>query len=298
MVLALAVFAWGCHRAPQGASAAQSSAEVVRLWPGPAPGTDTWRGAEQQADAEIPNVGKVHVITNVTVPTLTVFRPPAGKGNMTGIIIVPGGAFRALPWDLDGTEPARWLTQRGITAFVLKYRVRPPDPSAPAGDGSFDGFARATANAREIAVADAEQAMRLVRANARRFGAAPDRIGMIGFSAGAMTTMLVAMAPDPAVRPNFAAALYGALLSADEPPRDAPPVFVVAAQDDPQVPPARAIEIFQRWNNAGLPAEVHIYETGGHGFAFRPGHQPVHSWPVAFEAWLSARGLMAGARRR
>ena len=298
LVLAVAVLTAACHRAPTASSAAQASPEVVRLWPGQAPGTESWRGPEQTVDAELPNVGKVHILTNVTVPTVTVFRPAAGKANGTGVIVVPGGAFRALPWDLDGLETARWLTDRGVTAFVLKYRVRPPDRAAPAGDGSFDGFARATAGARAIAVADAGQAMRVVRAQAARFGVAPGKIGMIGFSAGAMTTLLVALDGDPSVRPDFAVSLYGALLSDRAPPKGAPPVFVVAAQDDPQVPPARAVEIFQRWTKAGLPAELHLYETGGHGFAFRADHLPSHSWPAAFEAWLASRGYLGSAERR
>jgi dienelactone hydrolase len=287
--------AGSCQRAPPAPPALNSPAEVARLWPGQAPGTESWRGPEQGADAELPNLGKVHVVTNVTVPTISVFRPPAGQANGTGIVVVPGGAFRALPWDLDGLETARWLTRRGVTAFVLKYRVRPPGSSAPAGDGSFDGFARATAAARAIAVADAEQAMRVARAQARRLGVASSRIGMIGFSAGAMTTMLVSLDADPAVRPNFAVSLYGALLSDRAPPKDAPPVFVVAAQDDPQVPPARSVEIFDRWTKAGLPAELHIYRTGGHGFAFRAHQQPVYSWPAAFQAWLAAGGYLAPA---
>ena len=137
-----------------------ASAQVIRLWPGQAPGTESWTGAEQAADAELPNLGKVHVITNVTVPTLTVFRP--AKPNGTALVVVPGGAFRALPWDLDGLETARWLTARGITAFVLKYRVRPPGPEA-AADRSFDDFAHRTEGARAIAVADDAQAVRIDR---------------------------------------------------------------------------------------------------------------------------------------
>jgi acetyl esterase/lipase len=275
------------HRAPEAAP------EVIRLGPGPPPGTESWSGPEQAADAELPNLGKVHVITNVTMPSVTVFRPPAGQSNGTAVLVVPGGAFRALAWDLDGTETAGWLTRRGVTAFVLEYRVRPPSPSTAPGVESFDDFAARTAGARQIAVADAAQAIRLIRANARRFGVAPNKVGMIGFSAGAMTTMLVALSPDASVRPDFAASLYGALLSAQAPRKDAPPVFIVAAQDDPQVPPGRSVEIFDRWTAAHRPAELHLYESGGHGFAFRPHHLPAASWPAAFQAWLASRGYVA-----
>jgi len=268
-------------------------AEVVRVWPGPAPGTRSWTGPEEYVDAELPNLGKVHIVTNVTVPTLTVVRPAAGRANGTAMIVVPGGAFRALPWDLDGTETAQWLIAHGITAFLLKYRVRPPVTSGPSGPESFDAFAERTRPARDIAVADAKRALALIRSGAKHYGIAPDKVGMIGFSAGAMTVMSLAVAKDPAERPDFAVALYGALLDAGRPPAGAPPLFVVAAQDDPQAPPLRSVDIVQRWTSAGLPAELHLYEKGGHGFAFRPHQLPSDRWTKAFETWLGSRGYIS-----
>jgi Predicted esterase len=266
-----------------------SSPEVVRLWPGQAPGTESWSGREQAVDAELPNLGKVHIITNVTVPTFSVFRP-ASNANGTAVVVVPGGAFRALPWDLDGTETAQWFTARGFTAFVLRYRVRPP-ARAP-GAESFEAFAIRTQRARVIAVADAEQAIRLIRSHARQYAVSPDKIGMIGFSAGAMTVMELAAASDPEVRPAFAISLYGALLSGRAPANGAPPVFIAAAQDDPQAPVQKSVEIFDAWTKAHLPAELHLYEKGGHGFGFRPHHLPVDRWPEALQAWLSSRGYL------
>jgi acetyl esterase/lipase len=240
-------------------------------------------------------LGKVHIITNVTVPTLTVFRP-ADKANGTAIIVVPGGAFRALPWDLDGTETARWLTARGLTAFVLKYRVRPPPRSAPP-DKSFDDFVRRTAPARAIALADAEQAVRLVRSRAAQFHIAPHRIGMIGFSAGAMTTVAAALAVGPAVRPDFAVSLYGAKLSDAAPSAAAPPIFIAAAEDDSELSPDKSVGIFEAWTRAGVPAELHIYEKGGHGFGFRPHRTTADTWPAAFQAWLTFHGYLPSAQR-
>jgi acetyl esterase/lipase len=261
----------------------------VRIWPGAAPGTASWTGPEQEADATLPEVGKVRVVTNVTVPTLTIVRPPAGKANGAAMLILPGGAFRALAWDLDGTETAKWLSRQGITAFILRYRVRPPTATPPASE-SFDQFARRTEPQRAIAVADAKQAMRVIRSRARDYGVAPDRVGVIGFSAGAVTAMSLAVESDASVRPNLAASLYGALVTDGEVPAGSPPVFVAAAQDDPQVPPAKSTDIFERWTRAGLPAELHLYEKGGHGFGFRTHHAPVDNWPLAFKAWLSVRG--------
>jgi acetyl esterase/lipase len=269
---------------------------VIRIWPGRAPGTQDWAGPEETADAELPNLGKVHIVTNVTVPTVTVVRPPAGKSNGTAMVVVPGGAFRALPWDLDGLETARWLTERGITAFILKYRVRPPGADA-AADRSFDDFTRRTEAARAVAVSDAEQAMRLVRSRAKQFGIAPDRVGMIGFSAGAMATVIAADSRDASVRPNFAVSLYGAMLKTSGPSAGAAPLFIVAAQDDREAPPVRSADMFARWTGAGLPAELHVYERGGHGFAFRPHELPADRWTEAFEAWLAARGYIRAADR-
>ena len=265
--------------------------EVVRIWPAQAPGTEDWKAPEEDADVNFPSVGKIHVITNVTVPTITIFRPARGKSNGTAMVVLPGGSFRALAWDVDGLETAQWLASKGITAFVLKYRVRPPQNGESFGE-TLDEFARATRERRAIAVADAEQAIRLIRSNAGKYGVVPDRVGIIGFSAGAMAIMDVALATDASVRPNFAVPMYGAALSDNLPTRDAPPLFIGAAQDDPQLPVLNSVDIFRKWTQAGIPAELHIYERGGHGFGFRTYRSTSDSWPAAFQAWLAARGYL------
>jgi acetyl esterase/lipase len=265
--------------------------EVVRIWPSQAPGTEDWKAPEEEADVTLPGVGKIHVITNVTIPTMTVFRPARGKSNGTAMVVLPGGSFRALAWDVDGLETAQWLASKGITAFVLKYRVRPPQNGESFGE-SLDDFARATRARRAIAVADAEQAIRLVRSKARKYGIIPDRVGIIVFSAGAMATVDVALASDASVRPNFAVPMYGAALNENLPGRDAPPLFIAAAQDDPQLPATNSVDIFRIWTQAGIPAELHIYERGGHGFGFRRHGSTSDTWPASFQAWLAARGYM------
>jgi len=263
--------------------------EEVRVWPGQAPGTEDWKGSEETADVTLPNVGKIRVITNVTVPTLTVFRPVRGKANGTAMVVLPGGSFRALAWDVDGLETAQWLADRGITAFLLKYRVRPPQEGESFGE-SLEDFARATKARRAIVVADAEEAIRFVRSHAQQYSVAVNRVGIIGFSAGAMVTVEVALAKDPAIRPDFAVPMYGAALTSEVPTAAAPPLFIGAAQDDPQLPAINSVAIFQRWTTAGLPAELHIYDKGGHGFGFRPHHLPVDAWPASFERWLASHG--------
>jgi acetyl esterase/lipase len=295
-ILFAAVLATSCGTSRAGSPPAAPAPEVVRLWPGAAPGTESWSGAEVEVDADVPGAGKVHIVTNVTTPTATVFRPPAGKANGAAMLVLPGGAFRALVWDLDGTEVAEWLNRRGITAFVLRYRVRPPTEQGPGGPESFDAFFTRTQPARDIAVADARRALAHVRANAARYGITANRVGAIGFSAGAMATMDLALGSDPASRPDFAAAVYGAMPADAAPPAGAPPVFIVAAQDDPQVPSARSLDIHRSWTAAKRPAELHLYEKGGHGFGIRTRNQPVDRWRDAFEAWLIARGLATAAR--
>jgi acetyl esterase/lipase len=288
----IALAAGAANARPPGRS---SAPEVARIWPGQAPGTEDWKAPEEEADVTLPNVGKIHVITNVTVPTVTIFRPIAVKANGTAAVVLPGGSFRALAWDIDGIETARWLASNGITAFVLKYRVRPPVAGESFGE-SLDDFAKATKGRRAIAVADAGQAVRFVRSRARQYGVAPDRVGVVGFSAGAMATVEAAMTKDAGARPNFAVAMYGAALTSDQPAGDAPPLFVGAAQDDPQLPATNSAEIFERWTRAGRPAELHIFEKGGHGFGFRHHNVTADTWPRAFQAWLQSRGYLAKAK--
>lgn len=268
-----------------------SEPEQARIWPTQAPGTEDWKGSEEGADVTLPIVGKVHVITNVTVPTLTVFRPPAGVASGTSMIVLPGGSFRALAWDIDGLETAQWLAGKGITAFVLKYRVRPPQRGETFG-ATLDDFSRATQARRAIAVADAEQAIRFVRSHARQYAISPDHVGIIGFSAGAMAALEVALAKEPAARPNFAVSMYGAALSKEVPSAGAPPLFIAAAQDDAELPAINSLELFQRWSKAGLPVELHIYEKGGHGFGFRRHQSTSDGWPVSFEIWLASHGYL------
>jgi acetyl esterase/lipase len=264
--------------------------EVIRIWPVQAPGSEDWTGPEEATDVTLPNVGKIHVITNVTVPTLTVVRP-AGKANGTAMIVLPGGSFRALAWDVDGLETAQWLANHGITSFVLKYRVRPPQQGETFGT-SLDDFSRATRSRRAMAVADAERAIGLVRAHAGQYGVAANRVGIIGFPAGAMATVDVALGMSRTVRPDFAVAMYGAALTQTVPGKDAPPLFIAAAEDDAQLPAANSVDIFRRWTDAGVPAELHIYEKGGHGFGFRRHNLPVDEWPASLQAWLTSRGYL------
>jgi acetyl esterase/lipase len=280
-------------------AAAQSSGagdgEVVRLWPGQAPGTESWTGPETiKTDPNNP-FGPIQVKSNVTVPTLTVVRPAPGKANGTAIVVLPGGAFQILAWDIEGTEVARRLADRGITAFLLKYRVRPgeADPAKPAAAALMD----ALQSLRKIAIADAAQSVRIVRRDAARFGIRPDRVGMMGFSAGAIATLGLLLEGDPAARPNFAASIYGTpLMEKPVVPANAPPIFIASAQDD--FLSAGSVETYTLWSTAKRPAELHIYDKGGHGFGMRAKNLPVGGWPLAFDAWLTRNGYLPALSAR
>ncbi|MBB5685955.1 alpha/beta hydrolase [Sphingobium boeckii] len=274
--------------------------EIVKIWPGQAPGTEDWKGPETDSPVKLPGAAPISMVSNVTVPTLTVYRPKAETANGTAMIVVPGGGFQTLAMTHEGEMVALWLAERGITAFVLKYRVRPiagfkmPQDLRKNAE-RFREFADSFLPGRANAYADATQSIRFLRANAARFAIAPDRLGMIGFSAGAITTMAMATNESAADRPNFAAPIYGAMLDKG-PPVGGPPLFIAVTQDDNAVPAGESINIFTRWTAANLPAELHIYESGGHGFGMMKKNKPVDGWITAYEAWLRSHGWMGAPK--
>ncbi|ARN19591.1 alpha/beta hydrolase [Piscinibacter gummiphilus] len=267
--------------------------EVLNLWPGAAPGTEHKVMVETQTEVNLPGAGKTLVKTNVNEPTITVVRPAPGKANGAAVVVLPGGGFGGLAWDLEGLEPARWLADRGITGFVLKYRVGHLDLApgqAPPRD--MDGMLRMMEPGRVLAVADATQALKLVRGMAGKYGIDPTRVGMMGFSAGAITTLGVVLQADAKARPNFAVSAYGMPVIDTQPAADAPPLFLVHAQDDSTVPAGGSVKLFQQWQAVGRPSELHIYAKGGHGFGMRLPSLPVGRWPEALGAWLKSEGFM------
>jgi acetyl esterase/lipase len=277
-------------------SAIGQKPEVVHIWPGAAPGTEDWTGDEK--DTFGPGNPFPVLITNVTVPTLTVFRADPAKASGAAMIVAPGGGFQALAFNSEGIMVARWLAERGVTAFVLKYRVRfNPDSEKQdsANREDFEKRNKAHEASAQIAAADGLQALRYVRANAAKYNINPDKVGLMGFSAGAMTTMRVVLNSSPEQRPNIAASIYGAKPADKAPPKDAPPVFIAAAQDDPQVPVHKSVEIFSAWNDAHVPTEMHLYQNGGHGFGMEKRNKASDTWPVAFEVWLRGNGWITTA---
>lgn len=270
----LAIFALaGCERADKALEARPS----FNIWPGPAPGSEDW-SVEQQAG--------FRSITDVAIPTLTLFEPDPQFASGNAMIVCPGGGFRGLSIIEEGTMVAEWLAARGITAFVLKYRVRrDPDISLPDESEDFTTRVRALEPLREIAAADGIQAMRYLRTNAAELDINPDRIGMMGFSAGAMTTMSVVMEGKAGDMPSIAASIYGAM-PGGRPPEIAPPLFIVHARDDAVVPMSESMDMRSAWEAAGLPVALHVFEAGGHGFGAVEHGQPSDAWLDHFERWL------------
>ncbi len=246
-------------------------------------------------------LGRDYGVRNVTRPTLTPFLPSPGHDAHVGVIVAPGGAFMLLAWDHEGTRVAQALAQRGITAFVLKYRLnRTPDDEA-----GFQQFAKARMDEVERlvplhqmpdiseprATEDALTAVKYVRDHAAQFGVDARRVGIMGFSAGAMTALNAALSPDAAARPNFIAPIYPPMVTVKV-PSDAPPMFVAMALDD-ELFGQQGLGLVEAWHRAGRPVELHAYERGGHGFGLgKPGTSTTLLLDELF-AWLRTRGIVA-----
>ncbi len=258
--------------------------QVIPLYPGAAPGSENWNWPETSTVG--PN-DTILRIGNITKPALTVYLPDPAKANGTAMVVCPGGGFRILAYNHEGTEVAEYLNSLGVTVFLLKYRVM---RTGDAGEKA-EAMAR-RAEAIKLGVADAQQAMKIVRARAAEWKVRPDRIGIMGFSAGGWITSAVALNHDEQSRPNFAAPIYGALPDNFTVPKDAPPLFLAHADDDKTVPSLRSIRLYTAWKEAGIPAELHIYTSGGHGFGMRKKNLPVDTWIERLRDWLGAQGLL------
>jgi acetyl esterase/lipase len=254
-------------------------AQTVNIWPGVAPGSERW--TQQERVVEHTPLGTV--VFNVVTPTLTAYLPEPSKATGTSVIIAPGGAFVALPIDHEGTTLARWLQQRGIAAFVLKYRlVEKRQDGIPQMDMDTAG---------RYGIADGIQAVTVLRQRAAKWGLSLDRVGFVGFSAGAMVAAGALLQPDAAARPNFAAMIYGGPFGAmPRIPSNLPPMFLAWAQDDPiALDPVRRFA--DALTAAGDRPEIHIFSAGGHGFGMRTQGTSSDHWIDAFYGWLESQGL-------
>lgn len=252
---------------------AQAPPEIP-LYPGAAPGSERWDWAEKAVTR--PN--GLPTVTEVVRPVLLHY--PADKGKAVGaaMVVAPGGGFRALMMSYEGTDIARRLNAMGVDAFILKYRLTHDGPGAPTREDVV-----------RLAGEDGRQAVRLVRGRAGEFGFRPDRVGMIGFSAGGMVTSEALFGPKE-TRPDFVALIYG-IRTIKEIPDPAPPLFLAVAADDAGfVGPS--VDLFTAYRKAKGPAELHIFQAGAHGFSTKGGG--ADHFMDRLEEWLRVNELLAG----
>ncbi|GAA4408713.1 hypothetical protein GCM10023187_31040 [Nibrella viscosa] len=289
---------------------AQTPNEVIKLWPDNAiPNAIPGASLPEKGD---PGNDGILRISQVSIPTLTVYRPDKAKATGAAIMICPGGGYSILASGHEGADMARWFADLGVTAFVLKYRL--PDE-------------RLMTNQHEVPLMDAMQGLKLIRQNASRYGIDPAKIGVIGFSAGGhlaatLSTHYYRGAQASAeAKPNFAILMYPVvtfgdkahtgsrdkLLGANKTSADliayysnelqvtnqTPPTFLVHSMDDKAVPVENSINYYLALLKNGVPAEMHLYPTGGHGYALRTeGKGSLVNWPESCKAWLRSQNLI------
>ena len=265
---------------------------TLHLWSNKVPGEKGNVGEEKLLPPR--GTKAVQRLTNVSDPTISLYKPPADKDTGAAVLICPGGGYNILAMDLEGTEVADWLNSIGVSGIVLKYRVP----------------RRQSLAKHQAPLQDAQRAMSLVRANAPQWGLDPQRIGILGFSAGGHLSAAAATNDDrrqyeprdahdkTSCRPDFMVLIYpaylleGTALAAEiRVSKQTPPTFLVHAGDD-RISAENSARFYLALKQFGVPAELHIYANGGHGFGLRPSKFACSSWPKRCEAWLRTRGLL------
>jgi acetyl esterase/lipase len=273
---------------------------TIDLWPKGAPGETNVIGEERDMTKPTDNlVGGKRVIRlgNISKPSITIYSPPQDKDSGTAVVVLPGGGYTILAWDLEGTEIADWLNSIGVTAIITKYRV----PKRP------------NLEKHVLPLQDAQRAVGLVRHQARELKINEKRIGVLGASAGGhlaavlcgnteqRTYPTVDDADKESCRPDFMILIHPAYLTVkedgDKPApgievaTNSPPTFLVMAQDDP-VRVENVLFYFLRLKQAGVPSELHVYPTGGHGYGLRRTEHYVTTWPDRAADWMRSRGWL------
>jgi acetyl esterase/lipase len=238
-------------------------------------------------------IWKRQVVTNVAEPSLLVYRPTQKKNTGTAVIVAPGGGFYGLSIKSEGTDVAQWLVKKGITVFVLKYRLVPTGE-----DGAAENSQLAQSNptkyleeANKIipySIADGANAVAYVRTHCDDFGIKQDKIGFMGFSAGGTVALSVALGDEKESKPDFLVAVYAAgnyFFPMKEPKKDAPPIFLVCATDDGFGLADDTISLYEMWHHLGISAELHLYARGNHGFGMEKNSQPKDTWIERFYEW-------------
>src|SRR5262245_19994612 len=274
---------------------------VVELWPGKVPdetediGPEKVRMSPMLTRKEVEVTEPTRLVTNVSKPTITIYRPSKEKDTGAAVLICPGGGYWNLYWELEGEEVAAWLNSRGVTGIILKYRV-PRRPDEPKG-----GPARRP-------LQDAQRAVSLVRSKAKEWGIDPRRIGMVGFSAGGHLAIAAATGFEKrtyeptddvdkvSCRPDFAIAAYSGYLKAKDKdelapglrvPKGTPPIFLVHGGEDVISPPEHSVLMYLALKRAGVPAELHVYAGAAHDFSVRKVDHPCATWTERCIEWLA-----------
>ncbi len=279
---------------------------VVEIWPGKVPeesgniGPERIRTSPKLDRKQVEVTEQTRLITAVTNPTLTVYRPPKDKETGTAMLICPGGGYWDLYWQLEGEEVAAWLNSIGITGIILKYRV-PRRPDEPKGEPA------------RRPLQDAQRAISLVRSKASQWGIHPERIGIVGFSAGGHLAIATATSFDKrtyepiddvdriSCRPDFAIPVYSGYLKAKDKdevapglkiPTGTPPIFLVHGGEDIISPPEHSVLMYLALKRAGVPAELHVYANTAHDFGVRTNDRPYSTWTARCADWLRDSGLL------
>ena len=272
-----------------------SAQQVIPLYSGPVPGSPPAGYPEKEYFS---NIWHTEVVANVTKPTLTVFKPAEGANNGTGIVICPGGGFMALSINSEGIDVAKWLNARGVTAFVLKYRL------AHTGEDATQEFEQSFSNQQKfhqlvgsvipLTIDDGLAAVAYVRKHAAEWELSPDKVGIIGFSAGGTVAAGVGLHYTPESRPAFVAPIYAvaSMFKDDRVPADAPPMFIAAASDDSLGLAPDSLALYEKWTAAYKSVELHMYAKGGHGFGMRKQKLPTDHWIDRFGDWLEVQGFL------
>lgn len=271
-----------------------SQGKKIFLYDGPAPGSESWNWDESVYDSPI---WKTKVVYNVSKPSLTVFNPDLKKKTGTAIIVCPGGGFYGLSINSEGNWVSKYLTDRGITVFLLEYRLSHSLTQDPVKEYSTVSSSQHLANMGKIiplAISDGKTAIAYVRKHASEYGIKPDQIGIIGFSAGGTVAASSAYNYTPENKPNFCAPIYAYM-----PPElqgtiaeDAPPLFLTAATNDQLSLASHSLDLYSKWLASHHSAELHIYAQGGHGFGLRHQNLPTDTWIDRFSDWLGLLGYL------
>jgi acetyl esterase/lipase len=271
----------------------EAKAGEITLWPGIAPGSEDWEQVESENHDLLPH----RIIRNVVHPTLTPYLAAPENNTGVAVIVAPGGGFKFLSIDTEGTQVAQWLRDRGINAFVLKYRL---DETAANNTlfkvqvgwfflwvslNGVDDPDIPLSPVQALAIEDALAAIRHVRENNAAWRLREDSIGILGFSAGGAVATGAGMTGEGASRPDFVASIYGVPDTAGV-PVNAPPLLVVATEDDPLVPVSLGEGLHSSWLEAGFSSELVIYPDGGHGFGMQKKNASSDQWIEDFYRWL------------